>query len=182
MFRLISNMKRIRTLAAAFAFVTLTCQVTPAADSLHSSILQGTQGALIRAGKTAAPATAITGKKFLFIYFSAHWCPPCRAFTPKLVEFYNQNRSRGDFELLFVSSDKSQEKMDEYMSETKMPWLGLRLDNGRTQALKQQYEVRGIPCLVLLDEKDRVLASSFQGQKYIGPDAALKKYASLHGK
>ena len=28
--------------------------------------------------------------KVIGIYFSAHWCPPCRGFTPKLVEWYGK--------------------------------------------------------------------------------------------
>ena len=31
----------------------------------------------------------LDGYKFYAIYFSAHWCPPCRGFTPMLTEFYN---------------------------------------------------------------------------------------------
>merc|ERR1712130_667492 len=27
--------------------------------------------------------------KYVGIYFSAHWCPPCRGFTPVLAESYN---------------------------------------------------------------------------------------------
>jgi len=27
------------------------------------------------------------------LYFSAHWCPPCRGFTPKLTEFFNKANS-----------------------------------------------------------------------------------------
>ena len=29
------------------------------------------------------------------IYFSAHWCPPCRGFTPKLASVYNEIKEEG---------------------------------------------------------------------------------------
>lgn len=43
------------------------------------------------------------------IYFSAHWCPPCRRFTPFLSKFYNAIKIRENkkFEILFVSQDNS---------------------------------------------------------------------------
>jgi len=39
-------------------------------------------------GKKVKAETALNGKQFICVYFSAHWCPPCRGFTPKLKEFY----------------------------------------------------------------------------------------------
>jgi hypothetical protein len=32
---------------------------------------------------------ALQETKILAYYFSAHWCPPCRLFTPLLAEFYS---------------------------------------------------------------------------------------------
>lgn len=32
----------------------------------------------------------MAGKQALALYFSAHWCPPCRGFTPQLAEWYMQ--------------------------------------------------------------------------------------------
>merc|ERR1719189_1069843 len=38
------------------------------------------------------------------IYFSAHWCPPCRGFTPVLAETYETLAKAGKkFEIVFVS-------------------------------------------------------------------------------
>ena len=40
--------------------------------------------------KSGAVKTAeALADKVVAIYFSAHWCPPCRGFTPKLAEIYN---------------------------------------------------------------------------------------------
>ena len=172
----------MKCIALLFVSLTLAFSQVSAAELLHEATLTGTDGALIKAGGANTDSNSITKKKYLFIYFSAHWCPPCRAFTPKLVEFYNKNAANDDFELLFVSSDKDQAAMNGYMTEMKMPWIGLSLKNKQGAALKTKYGVKGIPCLVLLDEKDNVLASSYKGDKYLGPQVALEKYESLHKK
>jgi len=59
------------------------------------------------------------------LYFSAHWCPPCRGFTPELDKFYKQIKKKvGDmFEIVFVSSDRSEEEWKNYFAE--MPWLAI---------------------------------------------------------
>jgi nucleoredoxin len=38
--------------------------------------------------------------KYLMLYMSAHWCPPCQSFTPKLSKAYTAlKKSRDDFEV-----------------------------------------------------------------------------------
>merc|ERR1712048_719448 len=54
-----------------------------------------------------ADLIAKTGGKPIGLYFSAHWCPPCRGFTPKLAECYNALQAAGKpFEVVFLSSDR----------------------------------------------------------------------------
>ncbi len=46
-------------------------------------------------------------KKIVGIYFSAHWCPPCRGFTPVLAKAYNELQAQNKaFEIVFLSSDQ----------------------------------------------------------------------------
>lgn len=61
--------------------------------------------------------------KTVGLYFSAHWCPPCRGFTPKLAEFYKKYHKDKNFEIVFVSSDKDENQFKGYYDE--MPWLAL---------------------------------------------------------
>merc|ERR1712187_375800 len=41
-------------------------------------------------------------------YFSAHWCPPCRGFTPQLASWYTNDLKNKGLEVVFVSSDKDE--------------------------------------------------------------------------
>ena len=64
--------------------------------------------------------------KVVGLYFSAHWCPPCRAFTPELCAFYEKfkNSEKGDLlELVFVSSDRDETGFKDYFED--MPFLAL---------------------------------------------------------
>merc|ERR1712183_788552 len=49
------------------------------------------------------------------IYFSAHWCPPCRGFTPVLSKFYDEvNKDGKKMEIIFVSCDQDEKQFQEY--------------------------------------------------------------------
>ena len=73
------------------------------------------------------PVNSIDGEgKVVGLYFSAHWCPPCRGFTPKLTEWYTKLTTgalKDKLEIVFVSSDRDEESFDKYFAE--MPWLAL---------------------------------------------------------
>ena len=40
------------------------------------------------------------------LYFSAHWCPRCRGFTPQLANYYAANLKAKGLEIIFVSADR----------------------------------------------------------------------------
>jgi nucleoredoxin len=71
-------------------------------------------------------ASRCAGKK-LGIYFSAHWCPPCKGFTPILADFYNKFHQEKNFEIVFVSGDEDEGEFVEYYST--MPWLTVSFDD-----------------------------------------------------
>jgi len=97
---------------------------------------------------------AVADADVVGIYFSAHWCPPCRGFTPSLAETYTKMKDAGlKFEVIFVSSDRDQGSADGYYAD--MPWLMVPFENREQKdSLSKKYGVSGIPTLVLVDGKD----------------------------
>ena len=71
------------------------------------------------------------------LYFSAHWCPPCRGFTPVLKKWYEGIKAgpnKDKFEMVFLSSDRDEKKFDEYYDE--MPWLAVPYANREKKVKK----------------------------------------------
>lgn len=77
-------------------------------------------------------------------------CPPCRAFTPKLVEFYRTHAKEKNFEIIYISSDQDERQYEEYYKE--MPWLRFDFRQQRKRdKLMKVFKVTGIPQLILFD-------------------------------
>jgi len=104
----------------------------------------------------------VSGKTF-GIYFSAHWCPPCRGFTPKLVENYKKLKEAGkDFEIIFVSSDRGEDAFNEYFGE--MPWLALPFSKRKEKSeLSEMFGVQGIPTLVVVGSDGKTITTEGRG-------------------
>ena len=96
-----------------------------------------------------------SGKSLIGLYFSAHWCGPCRNFTPKLCQFYEDVAAGGELEIVFGSSDRDAAAFQEYFAE--MPWKALPFGDARVEQLKKKYGVSGIPWLVILDAEGNLV-------------------------
>ncbi|XP_039780794.1 probable nucleoredoxin 1-2 [Panicum virgatum] len=100
------------------------------------------------------------------LYFSALWCPPCRRFTPKLVQVYEQLTTQDrSLEVVFVSCDRDEESFNAYFA--KMPWLAVPFsDSDCLQRLNKRYKVNGIPNLVILSGETGEIYTK-EGVKFI---------------
>lgn len=130
---------------------------------------------LINSSGKAYDKSPLEKADYLAIYYSAHWCPPCRKFTPKLVQFYNEVKPKhANFELVFVSADHSEKAMLEYMKEVSMPWPALKYAVATDENALTNYEGDGIPHLVFLNKEGKLLSSSVENGEYVGPQKVIE--------
>ena len=96
------------------------------------------------------------------LVFSAHLCPPCRRFTPKLVEAYNAVIAAGKpFEIMFVSDDRDENTYNEYYAQ--MPWLAFPFHAEVQKLIKKDFQVDRIPLLLIVDVERNVLIETVWG-------------------
>jgi nucleoredoxin len=99
--------------------------------------------------------------KYYIFYYTASWCPPCQAFTPSLVKFYEDNKEdNSTFELVLITSDRDEKSMEKYAVDKKMPWPQLNLSDVGKFSKKFDHGVSGIPSVVVCDLEGKVVAKT----------------------
>ncbi len=114
---------------------------------------------LIDASGNEVPTSTILGG-VVGLYFSAHWCPPCRGFTPVLSKWYSDfktNNPDKKFNIVFVSSDRSEEDFKGYHKEMTFHALPFN-ERAKKSELSSKFGVRGIPTLIFLDAEGNTLS------------------------
>ncbi|XP_006652793.3 probable nucleoredoxin 3 [Oryza brachyantha] len=106
---------------------------------------------LLSSGGKEVPLSSINGKRTC-LFFSAHWCRPCRNFTPKLLQIYKKLRNTGkNIEIIFISLDHDEISFLDHFKC--MPWLALPFNTGLRQKLFKQFDIEHIPALIPLSTK-----------------------------
>jgi nucleoredoxin len=90
------------------------------------------------------------GCKYVLLFFSAGWCPPCEQFLQVLKDFYNEvNIDQKQIEVLYISSDRTEDDFKE--SYKRMPWLTVPFANPMHKNLIKKYDIVGVPIIFVLD-------------------------------
>jgi hypothetical protein len=109
-------------------------------------------------------------KKFYLLFLSAAWSKEGRQVTPLLANYYNQAApEHPEFEVIFFSADRSAFGMENYMTQSNMPWPAVAYEklSGKAGALADSFR-RQIPRLVLVDASGKVLSDSGEGEPNFG--------------
>ncbi|MBR4252256.1 MAG: redoxin family protein [Kiritimatiellae bacterium] len=116
--------------------------------------------------------------KTIALYFSASWCPPCRAFTPRLVDLAEKLQSEGKpFEIVLVGRDQTRQKALDYMESHHMTGYLVPPEADANKSLCTLYRVTGIPYLVVVDSNGDTLDASARATVQSSPDTAWEKWS-----
>jgi nucleoredoxin len=100
------------------------------------------------------PHTVLDDVPIVALYFSAKWCGPCKLFTPKLIELYNEaNKDGKKLEIIFVTADNDEEEFEAYYGT--MPWLAVEFDDILDE-VQAKYPASSIPKLTVLNKDGSV--------------------------
>lgn len=130
------------------------------AEKLRGSLVGKTGSNLIMQDQNFQPRSMYDIKnKYTILFIFDPDCGHCKEETPKLVDFYNKNKTKFNIEVYAVSADTSMVKMKNYIKDMKMPWI--TVNGPRTYLPKhysELYHSDTTPALYILDNKHKIIA------------------------
>ncbi len=130
------------------------------ADKIRSSMIGRTGANLIMQDVNFQPKSMYDIKaKYTILFIFNPDCGHCREETPKLVDFYNKEKTKFNLEVFAVSTDTSMKKLRDFIKEFKTPWI--TVDGPRSyikEHFSKLYHSDTTPSIYILDDKKKIIA------------------------
>ena len=170
---------------ALICFIAMTALTALSANSAQdgSHWEQFFPNGLINSEGQEVSPTVLKGK-FVCLYFSASWCVPCPAFTPKLIALRDQAKEH--IEVVFVSHDRSAADQLKYMKDNGMEWPAVKWadhrlgDVNEPGMLIRKYQGWGTPTVFVLSPSGEVVDTNARMKIQFLPEENLKRLQDLN--
>lgn len=101
--------------------------------------------------------------KYVIVDFWSSGCKWCRYETPNLLKTYNEFKDKG-FTVLGVSSDWKKEMWMKAIHEDESYWDQILLAKKDIGSVMDEYCIRGIPHIILIDPEGKILEKDLRGE------------------
>jgi nucleoredoxin len=120
------------------------------------------------------PTSNLRDVRVFAFYFGSNWSPACREATPAIVEWYRATKAaNSDFELIFVSSDRSALTMAEDVRKHAMPFPVVRFDSVNDAGI-QQFGGNPTPWLGAVSRAGAPVTKNIGEKRFIDPGEIMR--------
>jgi thiol-disulfide isomerase/thioredoxin len=111
--------------------------------------------------------------KVVIVDFWATWCGPCLAELPNLKKIYEKYHDRG-LEVVGINLDDDGNELGKFLKDNDLPWKILHnveakkadgKKRGFTDPNAEFYGITGIPTIILIDRKGKVISLDARGEQ-----------------
>lgn len=111
--------------------------------------------------------------QYVLIDFWASYCGWCRKEMPVLKEAYAKYSKDKRVEFLSVSIDCSADAWRGALEQEKLPWINILITDEQAATISDDFNIKGIPLLLLLDSEGRIVRRGIRGEEVLHALAAL---------
>jgi len=94
---------------------------------------------------------------YTIVYFWDPSCGHCQKVTPKLHDFYKENKSKYDLELLAVYIEADTTEWFKYIKEKELTWINGADLLGKAN-IRKYYDIYSTPVIYVMDKKKKIIA------------------------
>ncbi len=105
----------------------------------------------------AVSLSALRGKKVI-LHFWASWCSDCRQELSAMRNIY-RNSDKNKLKIIGISINSNIPELRKFISQNEIEWQQVCDEKEWMSPIAQQYAVRAVPTLVVIDEKGKIVTS-----------------------